>query len=322
MAFIAVAKPVFLPASASYDRMPVFLFYYLKKHFRGEISMKQKIEKRSTLLVFISAILFSLGGLFMKMIPWSGLATNGARSLLSVIINYSFLRLSGHELKISKWILLGAALVFVTNSLFSVANKLTTAANAIVLQFTAPVFTVLLSWFLLRQKPKKSDIIACIAVLLGIVCFFLDSLSAGGMLGNAIALFTGLTYAGVFMMNSMPDSDPVSSVIIGQFLGAAVGIPFLLQETDFSFQPVMYAVLLGVFQMGLGYLCFSNGLRNTPPVTASLVSGIEPVLNPVWVAFFYGESLTTFSVIGGIIVIGSIIIYSVYKDRHTAELTV
>jgi len=272
-------------------------------------------NKNGAPLMFTSAVLFSIGGLCMKMIPWSGLATNGVRSLISVIINLSFLLLSGRKLKFNKWVLFGALCVVVTNVLFSVANKLTTAANAIVLQFTAPVFTVLLAWVFLRQKPKGSDIAACFAVLAGIVCFFLDSLSAGGMLGNAIALFTGLTYAGVFMMNTMPDSDPVSSVIIGQFIGAVIGVPFLLRETDFSFQPIMYAVILGVFQMGLGYLCFSNALKRTPPVTASLVSGIEPVLNPVWVALIYGEMISLLSVVGGIIVIGSIVIYSVYKDK-------
>ena len=281
--------------------------------------MKSSKEKRGTLLVFISAVLFSLGGLCMKMIPWSAVAINGARCLLSVIINYAFLRITGRRLRVNRWILLGAAFVFLTNVLFAVANKLTTAANAIVLQFTAPIFTVLLAWLFLRARPKKADIIACAVVLLGIVCFFLDSLSAGGMLGNAIALFTGMTYAGVFMLNSLPDADPISSVIIGHFAGAVFGLPFLLQETDFSFQPLAYVIVLGVFQMGLAYVCFTTGLRHTPPVTASLISGIEPVLNPTWVALFYGEMLTAFSIAGGIIVIGAIVIYSVYKDRHIAE---
>ena len=280
--------------------------------------MKSRAEKRGTLLVFISAVLFSLGGLCIKMIPWSGIAINGARCLLSVILNYAFLRLTGRKLRVNRWILLGAAFVFLTNVLFAVATKLTTAANAIVLQFTAPVFTVLLAWVFLRSRPQRADILACAAVLLGIVCFFLDSLSAGGMLGNAIALFTGLTYAGVFMLNSLPDSDPVSSVIIGQLAGALFGLPFLLRETDFSLQPIVYVVILGVFQMGLGYICFSSGLKHTPPVTASLVSGIEPVLNPTWVALLYGEKLTALSVVGGVIVIGAIVVYSMYKDRNNA----
>lgn len=281
--------------------------------------MKSSEEKRGTVLVFISAVLFSLGGLCIKMIPWSAMAINGARCLLSVVINLVFLRLYGRRLRVNRWVLLGALFVFLTNALFSVANKLTTAANAIVLQFTAPVFTVLIAWAFLRSRPKRADVIACVAVLFGIVCFFLDSLSAGGMLGNAIALFTGITYAGVFMLNALPDADPPSSIILGHLAGAITGLPFLLRESDFSLQPVMYAVILGVFQMGIAYVCLSRGLRHTPPVTASLVSGIEPVLNPVWVALIYGERLSPLAVAGGVIVIGSIVVYSVYKDRHNAE---
>ncbi len=281
--------------------------------------MRSREEKRGTLLVFISAVLFSLGGLCMKMIPWSPMAINGARCILSVVINYAFLRLTGRRLKLNRWILLGAAFVFLTNALFAIANKLTTAANAIVLQFTAPVFTVFLAWVFLRARPKKADVIACAVVLLGIVCFFLDSLSAGGMLGNAIALFTGFTYAGVFMLNSLPDADPISSVIIGHFAGAVLGLPFLLFETDFSLQPIAYVLVLGVFQMGLAYVCFTAGLRHTPAVSASLISGIEPVLNPTWVALIYGEAITALSVIGGVIVIGAIVVYSVYKARNNAE---
>ena len=117
--------------------------------------MRSREEKRGTLLVFISAVLFSLGGLCMKMIPWSPMAINGARCILSVVINYAFLRLTGRRLKLNRWILLGAAFVFLTNALFAVANKLTTAANAIVHQFTAPVFTVFLAWAFLRARPKR-----------------------------------------------------------------------------------------------------------------------------------------------------------------------
>ena len=78
-------------------------------------------------------------------------------------------------------------------------------------------------------------------------------------------------------------------------------------------------MVLGVFQMGLAYVCFTTGLKHTPPVTASLISGIEPVLNPTWVALVYGEAVTVFSVIGGIIVIGAIVVYSVYKARKNTE---
>jgi drug/metabolite transporter (DMT)-like permease len=229
-------------------------------------------------------------------------------------------------LRFNRWIFLGALSVFGCNVLFSLANKLTTAANAIVLQFTVPIFVMLFSLVFFHRRPTWLDAAACAVVCGGIVFFFLDSLSMGGGLGNVLALLSGVAYAGVFLMRETPDGDAISSVFWGDMLSAVTGLPFLLRETDFSAVPVVSLVVLGVFQVGMAYILLTIGLRTTPPVTASLVSGIEPVLNPILVAAFYGEKMGKLALVGAAIVIFGVVAYNILKlnldHQGTKEKTV
>ncbi len=269
-----------------------------------------------TFFVFLAALLYSIGGLCIKVIPWSGVAINGGRTAIALVVMGLYFRKTGHRLRLNRFIALGAAAVCGTNILFSLANKMTTAANAIVLQYTAPIFVILLSMLFFARRPSRLDLISCAAVLGGVLCFFLDSLTSGNVAGDVIALASGVCYAGVFMLNDLPDSDPLSSIFFGHMISAVVGLPFLMGETDFSLPTLTSLVILGVFQVGLAFLLLTIGLRTTPPVTACLVSGIEPVLNPILVALFYHEYISTLAVIGAVIVIGSVLTYNVLLARR------
>ncbi len=268
-----------------------------------------------TLCVFIAAVLYSLGGLCIKVIPWNGLSINSARNIVALVVVGSYLALTRHKLRLNRWILLGAVCVCGTNVLFSVANKLTTAANTIVLQFTAPVFVILLGILFWKRRPKKLDLIACALVLFGVVFFFVDSLETGGTLGNLLALFSGLSYAGVFLLNELPDADPICSVFWGDVLSVLAGLPALVQETVFTPTVIISILILGAFQVGLAYVLMCIGLKTTPPVTASLISGIEPVLNPLLVAAFYHETVGPMALVGAVIVIASVVIYNVLRGK-------
>ena len=270
-------------------------------------------RQTGTICVFIAAVLYSIGGLCMKVIPWNGMAINGGRTAIALVVIGAYLAIIKHPLRMNRWVMLGALCVFGTNALFSVANKMTTAANAIVLQFTAPIFVVLFTMFFFKARPTKLDLGACVVVCGGIVFFFVDSLSMGGGLGNILALISGISYAGVFMLNDMPNSDAISSVFWGDVLSAVTGLPFLFRETDFSAGPIISLLILGVFQVAVAYILLTIGLKTTPSVTASLVSGIEPVLNPILVAVFYGEKMGTMALVGAAIVIGGVVGYNVLK---------
>ena len=276
-------------------------------------------SQRGTLFVAISAALYSIGGLCIKVIPWNGMSINGGRTAIALVVIGAYLLWTKHPLRLNRWVALGALSVFGTNALFSLANTLTTAANAIVLQFTVPIFVMLFSALFFRKKPQKLDLAACAVVLGGILFFFLDSLEMGGGLGNVLALLSGVSYAGVFLMNDMPDSDAISSVFWGDVLSAVTGLPFLAHETEFTATAVFSLVILGAFQVGVAYVLLCIGLKTTPPVTASLISGIEPVLNPILVAIFYKEAIGAYAMVGAAIVIGGVVAYNVLKLKLGAK---
>lgn len=273
-------------------------------------------RQKGTLYVFIAAALYSIGGLCIKFIPWSGMAVNGGRTAIAAVVVGAYLVIIRHKPRMNRWILLGAMCVFFAHTLFAVANKMTTATNAIVLQFTAPIFVILFSIFCFHKRPSRLDLAACAAVLGGILFFFVDKISAGEMMGNVIALLSGVAYAGVFLLREMPNNDAISSVFWGDVISAAVGLPFLVRETEFTSTALINLVVLGVFQVAIAYILMTEGLKTTPPVTASLVSGIEPVLNPILVALFYGEDVSLMALIGAVIVVVSVVVYNILLARQ------
>ncbi len=276
-----------------------------------------KSTRSGVLSVLCAAVLFSTGGLLIKLIPWSAMAINGARSLISTILIGLYLWTTKQKIRFSPGIVLGAVATFLTCSLFILANKMTTAANAIILQYTAPVFLILFMALFFREKPGGLDILTCILVFAGIVLFFLDSLSTGHYAGDLIALVAGMSYAGVFMLNRLPGAHPISSVIIGHGLCAVIGLPSILHETDFSPSTLLWIALLGMFQMALAYILLCHGLKSVSPVTSSLITGIEPILSPILVMMvFPSEKLSPLAIAGAFLVIVTVLVYNVLKAKR------
>ena len=277
-----------------------------------------KINK-SVLFVFMASVCFSTGGLFIKLIPWAPLAINGVRNLIGAAVIGIYLLITRHRIVFSRRVMIGALSMIGVTTLFTVANKLTTAANAIVLQFTAPVFVMLFMAVFYRQRPGKTDLLVCGLVLAGIVLFFIDGIQAGSLPGNIVAILSGVCYAGVFMMNTGKDADAISSCFLGQLTAGILFTPLCFRETDFTLPVIASAVALGVIQVGGAYILFSIGIQNTPPAAASLITGMEPILNPLLVAAFYGEQVSLLSVIGCVIVVCSVLAYNVWLAKRKAD---
>ena len=277
--------------------------------------------RKSVLYVFLASVCFSTGGLFIKLIPWSPLAINGARNLIGAAVVGIFLLVTRHRIVFSRRVLTGALSTIGVTTLYAVANKLTTAANTIVLQFTAPVFVMLFMAVLYRQLPGKVDMLVCVLVMSGVVLFFIDGIQAGNLAGNIVAVLSGVCYAGVFMMNTGKDADALSSCFLGQLTAGVLLTPLCFRETAFSLPVVASVAALGVIQVGCAYILFSIGIRNTPPVTASLITGLEPVLNPLLVAAFYGERVSGLSVAGCVVVVCSILAYNVWLAKQKSGTT-
>jgi drug/metabolite transporter (DMT)-like permease len=277
--------------------------------------MNKRVQ--GTIYVFLSAILFALGGLLIKVVPWSAISIQGGRSIFSLLIILLYMRITKHKFVFNKSVVIGGLLNFAMAITFVAATKMTTAANAIVLQFTEPIFIILLMWIIYKVRPNKAAIITCATVFAGIVCFFFDSLSTGGMIGNILAIISGLAYAFVFMIKKFPGSDFESSIVLSNVLSIVIAIPSVMKESELGMNIWLFVILLGLFQCGLSYVFLSKGLDLVTPVTASLVSTIEPILNPLLVACFYGERVGILAIFGAIMVVGSATIYSIYDSKKT-----
>ena len=190
------------------------------------------------------------------------------------------------------------------------ANKLTTAANTIILEYTAPVYIILFSLIFLKQRVTKLKLFTVLFVFIGIVLTMAGSIGKGNMLGNIIAAINGAIYGLSMMVNHSKNGDSISSTLMGHILCMFVGIPSLIHEANFSSITLTYVALLGIFQSGLGYLMMALGLKYTDPLTVSLISYLEPILNPIWVLIFYKESISLLSVVGILIVLITIVVYN------------
>ena len=268
-------------------------------------------RKKGMLAAVAAALCFSIGGLLMKIIPWNALAINGTRNLIACCVIGLYIRLSHHKLRVNATVLLGAVCIGSVTTLFVVANKITTAGNAIIMQYTEPVWAVLLMYLIFKKKPRKQEFIAIGIVLVGIVFFFFESLGSGRMLGDLLALLSGIFYAGMFMLNRFEKGDQLSSMFFGQILTGVLLTPFLKGETDFRPQVILALVILGAVQVGLAYIFLATSLNYIDPVQSSVICTLEPILNPILVAVFYGEMLGPLAIVGGVIVIGGILYYNI-----------
>ena len=266
-----------------------------------------------TAAVLAASLCFSTGGLLMKIIPWNPLAINGVRNVIAAVVIGLYILAIHHKLKFNFTVLVGAVCMAGVTTLFSIANKLTTAGNTIILQYTAPIWIVILMFLIFGKKPDRTALISIFIVLAGILCFFFEALSTGKWLGDLCALMSGIFYAGVFMLNSFEKGDALSSVFFGQIACGVFLSPLVVHETDFSAPVLISVFLLGAVQVGIAYIFFTFGTKYTDPVTASIINALEPILNPILVAVFYGEMLGRISIVGAVIVLCGILYYNLRK---------
>jgi drug/metabolite transporter (DMT)-like permease len=258
---------------------------------------------RSRLLLVAAAVLWSTAGAAIKLCHLSGWQIAGGRSLVAGV----FLLLAVRETRRRPTlpILLVSVAYAFTVVLFVLATKLTTAANAIFIQDTAPLWVLLLSPWLVRENPTRGELLAVPVYGLGLGLFFLDELSAGQVTGNLVALASGVAFALSILGLRRLRYDGPAALVWGNLLAAAVALP--LWSTGPAPRPLDLGLLayLGVFQLGLSYLCFSRGLEKTPAVEASLLVLLEPVLNPIWTFLLAGERPGPWAVAGGAVVLAA-----------------
>jgi drug/metabolite transporter (DMT)-like permease len=280
----------------------------------------RKKERTAALQMLLCACLWSIAGIFIKLIDWNPFAIAGARSLIAAVTVFCYLRFKKHNIVVTSRSLSVMFFLCATFLCFVSANKLTTAANAIVLQYTAPIFIMLYSVLFLRQKFGFSDVLTVLATFFGISIFFVESLRQGQWLGNLIAVFAGIFLAGTFLSVGRSDEDEkMSGIFFGQLLTAAIGLPFcFFTRVNISAVSLSAILILGVFQLGIPYILMGLAASYCPPLACSLIGAAEPLLNPLWVFLFNGERPGLFSLVGGVIVISAVTAHCIIQDRKAA----
>ena len=264
-----------------------------------------------------ASVCWSFGGLCIEFIPWGAMSIVGLRAVLAAAVFVIYRR--SIKIRFTRGTVFSAVSLAATTLLFVFANKLTTAAAAILLQFTAPIFIILIELAFYRKKPGVAELIAVFVTVCGMVLFFADRLDEGGMLGNILAIASGLSFAGVFVFNKRPDTDTNQSLLLGFLINAVIGLPFVI--TGVTAEPAAWAAVLflGIVQVGLAYVFFSLGIKKTPALLACLITAMEPVLNPVWVALATGEIPGPFALAGGTVIVLTVVGYNLHVERHSVK---
>ncbi|HET6451190.1 MAG TPA: EamA family transporter [Spirochaetia bacterium] len=265
------------------------------------------------------ALLWSTGGLFVKMVDWNPFAIAGVRSLIGGLVILAFLRrpvFTWSFAQVAGGVCYAACMVG-----FVSATKLTTAANAILLQYTAPIWAALLGWAFLRERVKTLDWIAMAVVVGGMVLFFMDSLSLGGMEGNLLAIVSGMFFAGAMVsFRAQKDGSSLESILLSHGITFLVSLPFLFGAWP-GWRGLGALGFLGVFQIGVSAVLLNYGIKQVTAVQSLLTAMIEPLFNPVWVLLFIGERPGPRALAGGAVILVAVTVRSLLSLRSAAGPT-
>lgn len=288
---------------------------------RGEPCLKSELpathtsRRRAVALLLLTALLWSTSGLFIKLLHWQPVSIFSARGLVASVVFLIWLRRV--PLQITRSLAAGVVGYMGAQFLFIFSTRLTTAANAIFLQYTAPIYVLLLGVWFLRERPLLIDWITMVVIFAGMLLFFGHDLTLEGLYGNLAAILGGVALAVMFVATrAQKDSHPAQIFLIGSCLGGMIGLPSLLQET-WNLTDVAIIVYLGIFQTGLASALYSLAIRHVPALESNLILMLEPVLNPLWVFLFIGESPDSLALAGGAVVLGAIAARAIAGVRGT-----
>ena len=285
-------------------------------------------HRRALFLLLLCGVFWSTAGVLIKLIDWNPGAIWSARCAIAAVLLYAIKRPSFANITRAEWG--AAAALAATTGLFILANKLTTPANAILIQYSAPIWVALLgTWFLASpryagradgddtggERASRLDWVAIVLVLCGITLFFFDQLSFDHVAGNLVALAAGVSFAfgamTMRMVGRTPGSDPIRPLLLGNLMGAVLGAPFWA-ASDLPDATAWGALLaLGLVQQAAAYFCYAAAVRHATAIEVMLIPVVEPILSPLWVAIAFAEWPSRWALVGGTIVVGAVTLRAV-----------
>lgn len=272
-------------------------------------------RRHAVVLLVLSAVLWSTGGLLIKWIAWPALAVAGMRSAIAAAVLLLVLR----EWRCRwSWLYVSGGLAGAASMVgFVVATKLTSAANAIFLVYTAPLYVALLSVWVLREPIRGVDWLTILLVLLGMGCFCVEQLSSQGWTGNLCALGSGLALAWlVVCLRKQAAVSPLTTLLLANVLVAVAGVPYMFAAMPdlASWGALLFA---GVVQLGVPTVLYCKAIPHVRAIEAALIPVIEPVLNPFWVFLLVGEVPSGWALFGGAIDLGAVTMRGLALVWHT-----
>ncbi len=281
------------------------------------------------LLVLFAVLLWSTGGLFIKLTELDAFSVNFGRSLFAAIVVAAFTYKKG--LKLDRYTLFASFLYAATLTSFVYATKNTTAANAIFLQYTAPVYVLVLAPFILREKFQLRDLLTVVLCIGGMSLFFINNATSATapdpFAGNIAGLISGICFGLYFLFLRHPKSEqrnPAVSVFYGNLIIVLVMLPFIYSSppAEIRLNDFLAIAFLGIFQIGFAYILFTKGVAaGVRPLDASIIGFVEPLINPIWVLLFVGERPTIWAVVGGAIILVAILIHTMRQYARRTPIS-
>lgn len=276
-------------------------------------------HRRALFLLALCGVLWSTGGVLIKLVDWHPGAIWATRSAFAALALFAVRRPTLRNIQRAEW---GAAIALAaTTGLFVLANKLTTAANAILIQYSAPVWVALLGQWFLGERASRRDWLTIFLVLGGITLFFFEHLTIDHVAGNLVALGAGVAFAfSSLTMRRVATLDggaldPLRPIVLGNLLGAVLGAPFCFLSPPPDLAGWGALAALGVFQQGGAYLAYVAAVRHATAMEVILIPVIEPILSPLWVAIAFDEWPGAAALAGGAIVVGAVTLRAVLSRR-------
>ena len=301
---------------------------------KGSMAAERRRHRVGVVLVLAAATLWSLGGVGVKVVDAHPMAIAGYRSLfaLPVMLGVVLARVRGGAdarsplTRPHAWIAAASYALMVV--CFVVATKLTTAANAILLQYTGPMYVALFSWRVLGERVRAWDWLTVAACVVGMGLFFGDALSAAGKWGNAVAIVSSFGFAGMplalrreqlVMERTRREREvvlsPTVAIALGNAMAVVVCVPWMAQAPPSGARAWETLAFLGACQIGLPYVLYAIAVRRMRAIESSLLPTIEPILSPLWVLFATGERPGAMAVMGGALIVAAVVTQGVSAAR-------
>jgi len=299
--------------------------YYLFKNFLNKIPL----HSRGLIYISFTAFLWSSSGLFIKVLTLDAFQISFYRCLFAAITVSLVTLIREKKIKFETDLISNLAALSYAGILifFVIATKMTTAANAIFLQFTAPFYLLFLEPIFLKTSFSKKNLITIFVCVFGMILFFLGRLEIGSIYGNLIAILSGMCFAlfSLFLKwkkQLHKSVNTISILIVGNFLVCIVCLPIVFDRLLVGLTETLILIYMGAIQIGISYIIFNEGIKYVSATESMIIAMLEAIFNPIWVFIGVGEKPSPFAVIGGIIIFFAIVLHNVFSRRKDKVLII